>query len=110
MFPALGAGIALAGSDKLAGVASYDGMFRQLGWSRDAMQLVAAAEVAGGLLMIPRHTRDIGGAVVFAASAAVLASELRHGDRERAIPRGVVLVAALAAIIAGVAGRHPRSA
>jgi hypothetical protein len=110
IFPALGAAVALAGSDKLAGIRSYDGMFRHLGWSRDAMQLVAVAELAGGLLMMPRQTRDIGGAMVFAASAAVLASELRHGDRELALPRGIILFAALASIVGGIAGRRARSA
>ena len=97
LFPALGAAIALAGGDKFAGMSAYDGMFSHLGWSRDEMRAAAAAEMAGGLLMMPRPTRRIGGAVVAATSAAVLLSEIRHGDAKLALPRGVVLLVALAA-------------
>ncbi len=100
VFPALCAVVALAGSDKLAGMRGYDGMFDHLGWSRDAMRLAAMVEVAGGLLMMPRATRGLGGALVVAASAAVLASELEHGDTKLAVPRGLVLLGALAAVVA----------
>jgi hypothetical protein len=96
-FPAVGAAVALAGGDKLVGVRGYEGMFRHLGWSRESMQAAAAAELAGGLLMVPKATRRIGGAVVALASAAVLASEINHGDANLALPRCVVLLVALAA-------------
>jgi hypothetical protein len=100
LYPALGAAVAVAGGDKLAGNRGYRGMFRHLGWSQRDMQAVAAAEVAGGLLMGPRATRRLGGAVLSATSAALLVSELRHGDERLAVARGVVLLAGLAALFA----------
>lgn len=99
VFPMFGAAVALAGGDKLAGVRAYDGMFQHLGWSQDAMRLAAAAEVAGGLLMLPPATRGIGGALIMAASAAVLNSELKKGDTSLAIPRGLILATAVAAML-----------
>ena len=99
-FPMFGAAVAYAGGDKLAGARSYDRMFRHLGWSQGDMQAVAAAEVAGGLLMLPRATRHLGGALVAAASASVLISELRHNDGKLAAPRGLVLLLAVAAWLA----------
>ena len=98
VFPALGAAIALAGGDKLAGMRGYEGMFRHLGWSSGNMRAAAAAEMAGGMLMMPRSTRWLGGALVAATSATVLTSEIRHGDAKLALPRGLVMLAALAAI------------
>jgi len=98
LFPALGAAMTLAGGDKLAGMRAYDGMFRHLGWSHRDMRVAAAAEMAGGLMMMPRSTRRIGGALVAATSAVVLASEIRHGDAKLAMPRGLVLLAAIAAL------------
>ncbi len=100
LFAAIGAAVAIAGSDKLGGNPAYAGMFRDLGWSEEAMQAAATAEVAGGLLMALRPTRRIGGALVAAASAAVLASELRHEDGKLAAPRGLVLLAGLIALLA----------
>ena len=100
LFPTIGASIAVAGGDKLAGNRAYAGMFRQLGWSRRDMQIAAATEMAGGLLMVPRATRRVGGALVAAVSATVLLSELQRGDAKLAGPRGLVLLAALAAVVA----------
>ncbi len=100
LFPILGAAIALAGADKLFGDRGYDGMFRHLGWTRDEMQAIAAAETAGGLLMAARPTRRLGGALVAGASAAVLTSELRHSDGGLAASRGLVLLAAVLALLA----------
>lgn len=100
LFPTLGAAIALAGFDKLVGQRGYARMFGHLGWTDDQMKAVAAAETAGGLLMLPASTRRLGGAVVAAASLAVLSSELRHGDPKLAGPRALVLLAAVAAAIA----------
>ncbi len=97
MFPLFGSAVALAGGDKLAGERGYNTLFKHLGWSQKEMRLVAAAEFAGGLLMIPRATRPIGGAMVAAASGAVFASEVRHGDSNLAASRGVVLAIALLA-------------
>lgn len=94
---ALGAAVALAGGDKLAGMRGYEDMFHHLGWSESNIRVAAAAEVAGGLLMIPRRTRGLGGALVAAASAAVLASEVSRGDTKLALPRGLILLFALIA-------------
>ena len=99
-FPMFGAAVAYAGGDKLAGARGYERMFRHLGWSQGDMQAVAAAELAGGLLMVPRATRHLGGALVAAASASVLVSELRHDDGKLAASRGLVLLFALAAWLA----------
>jgi uncharacterized membrane protein YphA (DoxX/SURF4 family) len=110
-FPALGAAVALAGTDKLVGVRGYNRMFSHLGWSRDAVTMAAAAEVVGGLLMIPSATRRIGAAIIAAASAAVLASEVTRHDSNLAVPRGVVLLAALAGTsprLTHAAGPEPR--
>lgn len=69
LYPALGAAIAVAGGDKLAGETSDERMFRGLGLAQGEMQTLAAVEVLGHLLMAPLFTRHIGGAVVAAASA-----------------------------------------
>lgn len=98
--PVAGAAVALAGADKLFGNRAYAGMFRHLGWSDGEMQAAATAEVAGGLLMVPRATRRIGGAMVAAVSAIVLLSELEQGDAKLAASRGLVLLAGLSAMIA----------
>lgn len=95
----LGGAIAAAGVDKLAGDRGYDKMFRRLGWSHEAMQLAALAETLGGLLMMPRSSRRAGGALVAAVSAAVLFSEVRHSDGKLAVPRGLVLLTGLAALM-----------
>ena len=99
-YPALGAAIAVAGGDKLSGDHRYRQMFRDLGMSRDQMQAAALAELAGGLLMVPRATRRMGGVVVTAASAMMLARELDAGDENLAMARGLVLLAGLAAFLA----------
>ncbi len=99
LYPTLGFAIALAGLDKLVGQRGYARMFGHLDWSQGEMRAAAAAEVAGGLLMVPRQTRGLGGLVVAAASGAVLSSELRHGDLKLAAPRALVLLAAVAAVV-----------
>ena len=96
----IGAGVAIAGADKLLGDRAYEGMFRNLGWSQDQMRQVAAAEVLGGVLMILRPTRRLGAAIVLAASARVLAAELCVRDTKLAASRGGVLLAALGVIVA----------
>ena len=100
LYPALGAAIAVAGGDKLAGEGSYRRMFKAMGWSRAQMRRVAAVEVLGGLLMTPRLTRRLGGAMVAGASAVVLQSELRRGDPKLGAARALVLVAGLCALLA----------
>ena len=99
IYPALGSAIALAGGDKLAGEGSYKRMFKGLGWSQSDMRLVALVEVVGGALMIPRMTRRLGGALVAAASAVVLQSELAEEQTELAAPRALVLLSGLSALL-----------
>ena len=100
LYPVAGAAIALAGTDKLVGNRGYSGLFRHLGWSRREMEAAASAEVVGGLLMVPRATRRLGGALVAAVSGAILYSELSEGDTKLAASRGLVLLAGLAALLA----------
>jgi hypothetical protein len=99
-YPAIGAAIALAGGDKLAGLRGYDRMFRNLGWTREAVQAEAAAETAGGLLMMVPQTRRLGGLMVTAASAALLLSETRHREAKLALPRALMLAAGVMALLA----------
>ena len=99
LFPALGASVAMAGADKLSGNRGYANLFRHLGWSKGDMQAAAAAEFIGGILMTTRTTRRVGGLLVAAASGAVLAVEIDHGDNKLAAPRALVLLAGLAAFV-----------
>ncbi|WP_174301990.1 hypothetical protein [Caulobacter sp. S45] len=96
----IGAGVAVAGADKLLGDRAYQGMFRHLGWTQNQMRQVAAAEVLGGVLMILKPTRRLGAAIVLAASARVLAAELGAHDSKLAASRGGVLLAALGVLVA----------
>ena len=101
-FPALGAAFAVAGADKIIGTRGYSRLCRHLGWRGTGKRVVAAAEGAGGALLAARSTRVLGSAVLAATSATVLASEVRHGDGKLALPRAVMLMAALT----GLAGRR----
>ena len=47
IYALLGAAFAVAGADKLAKNEDYEDMFEELGWSREGMGAVAAAEIAG---------------------------------------------------------------
>ncbi len=98
-YPIAGASIALAGADKLFGDRAYKGMFSHLGWTQEQMRRVGGAEVLGGLLMVLRPTRRLGAAIVLAASASVLVTELQKGETKLAASRGGVLLAALAALV-----------
>ncbi len=100
LYPVAGAAIALAGADKLVGNRDYASLFRHLDWSEQEMQAAATAELAGGLLMVPRGTRRIGGAIVAVVSALVLSSELSKGDRKMAASRAAVLATGLLALFA----------
>ena len=100
LLPLAGGAVAIAGADKLIGNRGYADMFRHLGWSDDETRAAAAAEMVGGLLMIPRSTRRIGGALVAAVSAVVILSELNNGDTKLAAPRGIVLLSGLVAMLA----------
>ena len=96
----LGLGFAVAGADKLFGMRAYERMFRHLGWSEASVRLIGTAELAGGLLVACPRTRRLGGAVLTASSAAVLAAELQQGESSLALPR-LALMAAAGAAAAG---------
>ena len=98
-YPLAGAAIALAGVDKLMGDRAYESLFSHLGWTEVQMRRLAGAELLGGLLMVLRPTRRLGGAIVIAASASVLAAELQQGEGRLAASRGGVLLAGLGALI-----------
>ncbi|MDT7952198.1 MAG: DoxX family membrane protein [Acetobacteraceae bacterium] len=100
IYALLGAAFAVAGADKLRGNEDYEDMFDELGWSREGMNAVAAAEIGGGALLALRSTRRLGAAVLAATSATMLASELQHNRTKLAGPRGFLLAAALIALIA----------
>ncbi len=100
VYPTFGGAVALAGLDKLFGQRGYERMFGHLGWSEAEMRTAAAAELAGGLLVMSRRTRRLGGAMVALGSLAVLSSELRQGRAGLAAPRALVLLAAVAAVAA----------
>lgn len=100
-FTVLGAAFVVAGADKIIGDRGYARMFNHLGWSRNGLRAVAVAEMAGGALLAAGSTRRLGGAIAAATSATVLASEMRRGDSQLAIPRTMLLAAALVAVAAG---------
>jgi DoxX-like family len=97
-YPLVGLGCIITGTDKLFGMRAYRRMFRDLGWSEENMQLIGAAEVAGGTLLAARTTRLMGGALLAGASVAVLGSELRHQDGSRALARLAVLAGVVTAV------------
>ena len=98
-FPLLGLGFAIAGADKLMGQSGYRRMFRGWGWSRESRRLLGAGEFAGGVLLASDAARQFGGLLLTTASASVLTSELRRGETNRALPRLVLLLAALLAAL-----------
>ena len=98
-YPLLGLAFAVAGTDKLFGVGGYRKMFRRWNWTEQDMHLVGGAEMAGGVLIASESTRRAGGIILAMASGAVLASELKHGDTGRALPRLGMLGAAMLAMI-----------
>ena len=64
------------------------------------MRAVAGVETLGGLLITRRSTRRLGAAMVAAVSGLVVVSELREGDMKLAGPRGAILLASVAALLA----------
>jgi hypothetical protein len=96
-FPLLGLGFALAGADKLLGQPGYRRLFGHWGWSPDAMKLVGALEVAGGVLIASTWGRRLGGLALTTASTAVLTAEMERAETKRAVPRLALLAAAILA-------------
>ncbi|HYZ61049.1 MAG TPA: hypothetical protein VE650_01245 [Acetobacteraceae bacterium] len=99
VYPLLGAAVAIAGFDKVAGDRGYEAMFRELGWSRESMRAVGMLEMTGGAMLTCGTTRRVGAGIVAGTSAAVLAAEMQRGRPSLARPRGLVLLAALAALV-----------
>ena len=100
IYPALGASVLAAGLSKLVGSPGYRALGADLGWTDAQMQRIGAAEVLGGALMIPRLTRRLGAAIVVAASARVLWTEIERGDFKLGAPRSGILLGALGGLIA----------
>ncbi len=98
-FPLLGLGFAIAGADKLLGACGYQRMFRDWGWSRNARCLVGASEFAGGGPLASTAARRCGGLLLTAASTSMLTSELQRGESDRALPRSLLLFAAVLAAL-----------
>lgn len=95
----LGLGFIGAGAGKLGNQHGYHRLFRRWGWSTREMRLVGAAEIVGGLLVATPPTRKLGGTILTAVSATVLAAELRHGDGELGGARAMLLLAALGSFL-----------
>jgi DoxX-like family len=104
-FPLLGLGFAIAGADKVLGLGAYDRLFEKWGWSNAARQLVGASELAGGALIASERLRHVGGWLLTAVSAAMLGAEIDRGERDLALPRFALMMAATTALWAG---RHQR--
>ena len=104
-FALLGLGFAAAGVNKLIGVRGYDKLARHWGWSRDSMRTLGGVEFAGGLMVATPATRRLGGALLSATSAYVLATELQNHNEELGFARGGLLLAALTALIPGSTSR-----
>jgi hypothetical protein len=92
-------GFALAGFSKVMALPGQRKLFRSFGWPEDIMLIVGSLELGGALLMSNRRTRAIGAATVTAASVAVLAAELEHGQTRLAPGRYAMIAAALTGIV-----------
>ena len=97
--PLLGLGFAIAGADKLLGVGGYRRLFRDMGWSAQSRRLVGAGEFAGGVLLASETARQLGALLLTTTSASMLTAELDRGETGRAMPRGLLLLAALLAAL-----------
>jgi uncharacterized membrane protein YphA (DoxX/SURF4 family) len=98
-FPFLGLGFAVAGTDKLLGLGAYDRLFAKWGWSEGARQLVGAGEFAGGVLVASERGRQLGGWLLTMVSAAMLSTEIDRNERDLALPRFVLMLAAATALL-----------
>jgi hypothetical protein len=95
---ALGASTMIAGGGKLVASPSYRRLVADLNWSDDELVRLGAAEVLGGLLILFKPSRRLGGAIVLAASAYALAAEIKAGAAVLATSRAGVLLGALSAL------------
>jgi uncharacterized membrane protein YphA (DoxX/SURF4 family) len=104
-FPILGLGFAVAGADKLLGLGAYDRLFAKWGWSEGARQLVGASEFAGGVLVASERGRPLAGWLLTMISAAMLSAEIDRNERDLALPRFVLMLAAATALLPGAVRR-----
>jgi hypothetical protein len=100
-FPFLGLGFAIAGADKLLGLGGYEQLFAKWGWSDGARRLVGASEFAGGVLVASERGRQIGGWLLTMVSAAMLSAEIDRNERDLALPRFVLMLAAATSLLPG---------
>ena len=98
-FPLLGLGFAVAGADKLLGMRAYDRLFAKWGWSETTRQLIGVGEFTGGVLVASATLQHLGGWLLTATSAAMLTAEMGRKERDLALPRGLLLVAAATALL-----------
>ncbi len=98
-FPFLGLSFAVAGADKLLGLGVYERLFAKWGWSDGARRLVGAGEFAGGVLVASERYRHVGGWLLTTVSAAMLSAEIDHDERDLALPRFVLMLAAATALL-----------
>ncbi len=103
--PLLGLGFAIAGADKLLAIGGYPRLFRNWGWSPEAMRGIGAGEFIGGVLVACPPAHRLGALLLTLASSAVLTAELRRGETERALPRATLLFAAALAALPARAAR-----
>ena len=109
-FPLLGLGFAVAGADKLLGMGAYERLFAQWGWSASARQMIGAGEFLGGVFVTSRRMRHLGGWLLTAASTAMLTAEMDRQERDLALPRFVLLLAAASALLPTPTGqRRPQA-
>ena len=107
-FALLGLGFAAAGVNKLIGLGGYDRLAKHWGWSRQNMRSLGAVEFTGGLLVATPPTRRLGGALLSATSAYVMATELQNSDEGLSLARGGLLLAALTALLPGSTSRSTK--
>jgi hypothetical protein len=98
-FPFLGLGFAVAGADKLLGLGGYERLFAKWGWSNGPRQFVGATEFAGGVLVASERGRQLGGWLLTMVSAAMLSTEIDRNERDLALPRFVLMLAAATALL-----------
>ncbi len=98
-FPLLGLGFAVAGADKLLGMQAYDQLFAKWGWSECARQLIGAGEFVGGVMVASDTLRHLGGCVLIGSSTAMLTAEMSRQERDLALPRCILLLAAASALL-----------
>lgn len=92
-------GFGIAGASKLLALRPQRRLFSRWGWPEDIMVIIGGLELTGALLMSGRRTRSIGAATVTAASVAVLAAELEHGESHLASGRYAMIAAALTGLV-----------